>query len=394
MKKGNSQRHRFLNHLGQTNDIPLMLEVAAADGCWITDVNGKKYLDLIAGISVSALGHNHPAVKEAIINQTNDYLHVMVYGEFVQSPQVDYATWLASKLSNPLDTVYFTNSGAEATEGATKLAKRFTRRHKMVSCVNAYHGSTQGALSLAGGEWLKSSFRPLLPNTQQIPFNDFDALDAIDEETACFVVEPIQGEAGTLLPSAGYLKAVSKRCAEQGALLIFDEIQTGFGRTGSLFAHQWAGVVPDILLLGKALGGGMPLGAFVASQQLMSSLITDPVLGHITTFGGHPVSCAAGLAMAKELDRSGWVGKVKDKEQMIKNAIKVGKVNGKGLLLSLELEGFEQVKRLVGHCYENGVITDWFLFNDRSIRMAPPLTIKSEEISFAADVINEGVRLL
>lgn len=394
MKKGNSQRHRFLNHLGQTNDIPLMLEVAAADGCWITDVNGKKYLDLIAGISVSALGHNHPAVKEAIINQTNDYLHVMVYGEFVQSPQVDYATWLASKLSNPLDTVYFTNSGAEATEGATKLAKRFTRRHKMVSCVNAYHGSTQGALSLAGGEWLKSSFRPLLPNTQQIPFNDFDALDAIDEETACFVVEPIQGEAGTLLPSAGYLEAVSRRCAEQGALLIFDEIQTGFGRTGSLFAHQWAGVVPDILLLGKALGGGMPLGAFVASQELMSSLITDPVLGHITTFGGHPVSCAAGLAMAKELDRSGWVGKVKDKEQMIKNAIKVGRVNGKGLLLSLELEGFEQVKRLVGHCYENGVITDWFLFNDRSIRMAPPLTIKSEEISFAADVINEGVRLL
>lgn len=394
MKKGSSKRQRFLNHLGQTNDIPLMLDVAEANGTWITDTNSKKYLDLIAGISVSALGHNHAVVKKAIIDQTNRYLHVMVYGEFVQSPQVDYASWLNDRLAKGLDTVYFTNSGTEATEGATKLAKRHTRRHKMVSCVNAYHGSSQGALSLAGGEWLKGSFRPLLPNTYQIAFNDFDALETIDSETACFVVEPIQGEAGTVLPDEGYLEAVRKRCDEQGVLLVFDEIQTGFGRTGSLFAHQKIGVTPDILLLGKALGGGMPLGAFVASKELMSSLISDPVLGHISTFGGHPVSCAAGLAMAQELEGTGLINEVAHKEQSIRDYLQGSTVNGTGLLLSLQLEGFEQVKHLVTHCFENAVITDWFLFNDRSIRIAPPLNITNEEIKFATDVINDGISRL
>ena len=394
MKQGSSKRQRFLNHLGQTNDIPLMLDVVDAQGSWLTDANSKKYLDLIAGISVSALGHNHPMVKQAIIDQTNRYLHVMVYGEFIQSPQVDYATWIINRLAKGLDTVYFTNSGAESTEGATKLAKRFTRRSKMLSCINAYHGSTQGALSLAGGEWLKASFRPLLPQTRQIPFNDFDALDQIDSDTACFILEPVQGEAGTVLPSEGYLQAVRKRCDEQGTLLIFDEIQTGFGRTGSLFAHQEMEVIPDIMLLGKALGGGMPLGAFVASKEVMSSLISDPVLGHITTFGGHPISCAAGLAMANEMEGSDVISGVKGKERSIREHLKGGKVNGTGLLLSLELDDFSQVEHLVTHCFENGVITDWFLFNDRSIRIAPPLNIKENEIKFATDVINEGIRTL
>ncbi|MBI1183369.1 aminotransferase class III-fold pyridoxal phosphate-dependent enzyme [bacterium] len=386
-----SQKAMFLNHLAQTNHLPLMLEIAEAQGSWITDTSGKRYLDLISGISVSALGHNHPSVQKAIIEQVQKHLHVMVYGEFVQSPQVAYAQWLTSQLPPALNNVYFTNSGTEATEGALKLAKRVTGRPKLISFVNAYHGSTQGALSLAGGEWLKAAFRPLLPQVYQIPFNSIEALDAIDEQTACVVVEPVQGEAGTVPANKDFLQALRKKATENGALLIFDEIQCAFGRTGTFCAFEDYAVVPDILLLGKALGGGMPLGAFIASKELMSTLMENPVLGHITTFGGHPVSCAAGLAMAQQLENDQLIAQVQAKNTYFTQAIKGAKVNGKGLLLSVETADFEQVTQLVKHCIARGVITDWFLFNDRSIRVSPPLNISYSELDVAIEVINDGL---
>jgi len=268
-----SKKAEFLALLAQTNDIPLMLEIEKAEGCYLHDIEGKKYLDLISGIGVSSLGHGNKIIKQAIKDQVDQYMHVMVYGEFVQSPQVDYAKWLTDRLDQQLNSVYFTNSGTEATEGAMKLAKRCTGRYEIGSCINAYHGSSQGALSMAGGEWLKTGYRPLLPGTFQIAYNDFDAIERITEETAGFVVEPLQAEAGTIVPEPGYLQALRKKCDQTGTVLIFDEIQTGFGRTGSLFAHQGMGVIPDVLLLGKALGGGMPLGAFIASKEKMQVLV-------------------------------------------------------------------------------------------------------------------------
>lgn len=380
-----------MSRLAQTNDIPLMLEIERAEGCHIYDTSGNSYIDLISGIGVSSLGHNNEAVKQAIKEQVDKHMHVMVYGEFVQSSQVDYATWLTERLDKQLNSVYFTNSGTEATEGAMKLAKRVTGRSKVLSCYNAYHGSSQGALSVAGGEWLKEAYRPLLPGVGHISYNDFDGIEAIDSTTACVIMEPLQAEAGTVVPKDGYLKAVRERCNDTGTLLIFDEIQTGFGRTGSLFAHQQS-VVPDVLLLGKALGGGMPLGAFIASSELMTKLSHDPVLGHITTFGGHPVSCAAGLAFCEEMDRQQLFSKAEDLERHFRNALEGVKVNGKGMLLSIELEGFAQVQALVKYCIAHGVITDWFLFNDTSIRVAPPLSISIELLEQAAGVIKNGIK--
>lgn len=386
-----SKKAEFLSRLAQTNDIPLMLEIDWAEGCHIYDTSGNAYVDLISGIGVSSLGHNNSVVKQAIKNQVDKHMHVMVYGEFIQSSQVDYATWLTKRLDSQLSSVYFTNSGTEATEGAMKLAKRSTGRTKVLSCYNAYHGSSQGALSLAGGEWLKEAYRPLLPGVGHISYNSFEDIELIDESTACVFLEPLQAEAGTVVPHSGYLEAVRERCDATGTLLIFDEIQTGFGRTGSLFAHQQS-VVPDILLLGKALGGGMPLGAFVASTDLMKNLSHDPVLGHITTFGGHPVSCAAGLAFCEEMERQGLFSKANALEQHFRQQLKGVQVNGRGLLLSVELEGFTQVQALVKYCIANGVITDWFLFNDRSIRVAPPLSISKELLEDAATVIKNGIR--
>lgn len=380
-----------MSRLAQTNDIPLMLEIERAEGCHIYDTSGNSYIDLISGIGVSSLGHNNEAVKQAIKEQVDKHMHVMVYGEFVQSSQVDYATWLTERLDEQLNSVYFTNSGTEATEGAMKLAKRVTGRSKVLSCYNAYHGSSQGALSVAGGEWLKEAYRPLLPGVGHISYNDFDDIEAIDSTTACVIMEPLQAEAGTVVPRDGYLKAVRERCNDTGTLLIFDEIQTGFGRTGTLFAHQQS-VVPDVLLLGKALGGGMPLGAFIASSELMTKLSHDPVLGHITTFGGHPVSCAAGLAFCEEMDRQQLFSRAEDLERHFRKALEGVKVNGKGMLLSIELEGFAQVQALVKYCIANGVITDWFLFNDTSIRVAPPLSISIELLEQAAGVIKNGIK--
>ncbi|MCB0738985.1 MAG: aspartate aminotransferase family protein [Bacteroidetes bacterium] len=366
-----------------------MLEIERAEGCYQYDVLGKKYLDLISGIAVANIGHQHPVVNKALKAQIDKHSHVMVYGEFVQSPQVEYAEWLAGQLPQDLNCTYFTNSGAEAIEAAMKLAKRLTGRSKIISCLNAYHGSTQGALSIAGGEELKAAFRPLLPKCEQIPYNNIAALEAIDTDTACFVVEPIQGEKGAFVPDEHYMQAVKARCLETGTLLVLDEIQTGFGRTGKPFAFEWSHVIPDILVLGKALGGGLPLGAVVTSTERMAAFKNDPILGHITTFGGHPLSCAAGLAANKWLFDSGLILEVSRKEQLIKEALSPFKVNGIGLLLSIQLEGFEQVHSACKQLVNNGFITDWFLFNINAVRLAPPLIITDNELLEFAQAFRE-----
>ncbi len=389
-----SQRQIFLSQLAQTSPIPLALEIERAEGCWLYDIHGKKYLDLISGISVSSLGHRHPAVVQAIKDQADKYLHVMVYGEFVQSPQVAFAQLLTSHLPESLNCVYFTNSGTEATEGAMKLAKRVTGRPEIIGFANSYHGSTQGALSIAGGEWFKNSFRPLLPGTRQIRFNHFDDIKLITEHTAAVFMEPIQAEAGGVIPEHGFLAAIRERCTETGALLVFDEIQTAFGRTGNLFYFQKVNVVPDILMLGKALGGGMPLGAFIADQKLMNAFTHDPVLGHITTFGGHPVSCAAGNAAFDALIHSDLVSKVREKEELFRSHLQhpaIKAIHGTGLLLAIEVSGFHVVQSAIQKCIEQGLITDWFLYNDKCIRVAPPLIISNEEIIWACETIKKSL---
>src|SRR5687767_4993835 len=294
-----TNRELFFRHIAQTSSSPVAIEVEKAEGSIITDFEGKKYIDCIAGISVCNIGHRHPKVLKAIKKQLDQYLHVLVYGEMIESPQVEYATLLARQLPPYLNAVYFTNSGTEATEGAMKLAKRFTGRPEMVAFHNSYHGSTQGALSIMGDEYWRSAFRPLLPGITHCAYNDFDSMKLITTRTACVIAEPVQAEAGVIVPSREWMQALRDRCTITATLLIFDEIQTGFGRTGTLWSFEQTGIAPDVLLLGKALGGGMPLGAFIASRSVMESLTNDPVLGHITTFGGHPVSCAAGLAAMK-----------------------------------------------------------------------------------------------
>ena len=389
-----TQRQMFLQHLAQTNDIPLALEIERAEGCYMHDKDGKRYLDLIAGIGVSALGHCHPVVIEAIEKQIRKYSHLMVYGEFVQTPQVAYAKALTDTLPANLDCVYFTNSGTEATEGAMKLAKRYTGRREIISCYNAYHGSTQGALSIAGGEELKNAFRPLLPDIRQIRHNIMEDLKQITEYTAAVFIEPIQGEAGARVADDEYLKALRERCTEVGALLVYDEIQCGFGRCGTLWHSGRNGISPDILLLGKALGGGMPLGAFISSKAIMHTLSFDPVLGHITTFGGHPVSCAAGLAAFEYILNEGLIEQVEAKAQSFRNKLHhkaIKALHGKGLLMALEVGSFDNVQKLIRYCIENRVVSDWFLFNVDCIRIAPPLIISDEEIDEACDVIMRGL---
>jgi acetylornithine/N-succinyldiaminopimelate aminotransferase len=378
-----SNRQFFLSHIAQTSTAPLMLEVDKAEGCYLYDIQGKGYLDLISGISVSSVGHSHLKVVEAVTQQAKKHMHTLVYGEFVQSPQVELARFLCEKLPSTLDNIYFVNSGTEATEGAMKLAKRYTGRSEIISCHHAYHGSTQGALSILGDEQFKQAFRPLLPDCRLIQFNSFEDLESITHKTACVVMEPIQAEAGVVVPENNYLKAVRERCDEVGALLVFDEIQVGCGRTGSFFAFEQYGVVPDILLLAKALGGGMPLGAFISSIEIMHSLTHNPVLGHITTFGGHPVSCAASLAALKILDEEGFIKEVAKKEALFRKLLvhpKIKKVTSKGLLMALHLDSFEEVLKLVHKAIEKGAIVDWFLFAPQCIRIAPPLVISEEEI--------------
>lgn len=391
-----TQRQLFLQHLAQTSEAPLGLEIESAEGVYLTAVSGKKYMDLISGISVSNIGHRHPEVIGAIQDQLGKYLHLMVYGEYIQAPQVRLSHLLSELLPEQLTSVYFVNSGSEAIEGAMKLAKRYTGRTEIISFKNAYHGSTQGSLSIMGNEEFKNAFRPLLPDVRQIEFNNFAQLEQITERTACVFVECIQGEAGAIVSQPGFLKSLRNRCTATGTLLIADEIQTGFGRTGKWFAFQHDDIVPDIVCVAKGMGGGMPLGAFISSAEIMTALSRNPVLGHITTFGGHPVCCAAGIATIKVLQNEQLIEQISDKENLFRELLIhpfIKSIQGKGLLLALEFDSYEQNKMIIDACIENGVITDWFLFNAHSMRIAPPLTITFEEIRKACDVILNSVKM-
>lgn len=385
-----NQRELFLKHVAQTSPEPLALEIVKAEGCRLWDAEGKEYLDLIAGISVCNVGHRHPRVVEAIKAQVDQYMHLLVYGEFVQSPQVQYAKLLSDHLPSSLNAVYFTNSGSEATEGAMKLAKRVTGSTEIVAFNNSYHGSTQGALSVMGDEYWRNAFRPLLPGVYHANYNSFDDLQLITSNTACVVAETIQAEAGVNAPLKEWIIALRNRCTETGTLLILDEIQCGFGRNGSLWAFEQFDVVPDILLLGKALGGGMPLGAFIAEKELMWKLTENPVLGHITTFGGHPVSCAAGMAAMKVLLEEKLVDSVFEKEIQFRTLLhhpKIIAVRSRGLMIAVEFDSFETNKKIIDACIAKGVLTDWFLFAPKCMRIAPPLTITDDEIRQACAVI-------
>jgi acetylornithine/succinyldiaminopimelate/putrescine aminotransferase len=367
-----------------------MVEIVRAEGVYMYGPSGERYIDLISGVSVSNTGHRHPKVVAAIKDQIDLYLHLMVYGELIQSPQVKYAERLVSLLPQNFESCFFVNSGSEAIEGAMKLAKRYTGRSRIISCRNAYHGSTHGALSIQGSEIYKNSFRPLLPDTFLIEFNDSEAVKLIDNNTACVILEPIQAEAGVILPINNYLELIRKRCSETGTLLIFDEVQTGFGRTGTLFALEKFNVIPDIIVLAKALGGGMPLGAFLASREIMSSLSDNPQLGHITTFGGHPVCCAAGLASLEVIIEEDLVKECTRKSELFKKHLvhpAIKEIRGEGLLLAVSLTDSSLVNFAVINAPKHGLILDYFLFCSDSLRIAPPLTINDEDILFACNML-------
>ncbi len=385
-----NNRQLFLRHVAQTSPAPVGLEITSAAGNYLFDSKGKKYLDLIGGISVCNIGHKHPDVVAAIKKQADDYLHIMVYGELIQSPQVQYATLLTQHLPDSLNCVYFTNSGTEATEGALKLARRATGRTDVIACNNSYHGSSLGALSVMGDEYWRNAFRPLLPGVWHYDYNSEEMIQAIGPQTSCVIIETIQAEAGVITPDVSWLRRLRERCTEVGALLIFDEIQCGFGRTGTLWGFEHYGIIPDILLLGKALGGGMPLGAFISSHELMNTLTDQPVLGHITTFGGHPVCCAAGMAGMQVLLRENLIASVTEKEQvfhslLVHPAIKA--VRSKGLLLAVELGSFEEVTTTLQKALDKRLFSDWFLFASNCIRIAPPLTITNEEVASACEIL-------
>lgn len=387
-------RQLFLANNAQTTDFPLLLEFERAEGLYMYDGNDKAYIDLISGIGVSNLGHGNPYVIAAIKEQLDKYMHLMVYGEYVQSPQVRFAEKLVSLLPPLLNSVYFVNSGTEAVEGAMKLAKRYTGRSRIVACHNAYHGSTHGALSVMGNEGYKQAYRPLLPGIDLIRFNEPADLQMITEETACVIIETVQGEAGIRVPDKAYMQALRERCTQTGTLLILDEIQAALGRTGKLFAFEHFDVVPDILLMAKALGGGMPVGAFISSNKIMGALKENPILGHITTFGGHPVCCAAGLAALEVLLNENFIARVDAKEALFRQLLvhpAIKEVRGKGLMLALELESFELNKKVIDRCIENGVVVDWFLHCSNSMRIAPPLIITEKEITKACDIILEAI---
>ena len=386
-------RQLFLEHVGQTSDNPMMLEVERAEGIYLYGRDGKRWIDLISGVSVSAVGHGNRQVIDAICSQAQDYLHLMVYGEAVESPQVRYAQRIASLLPDPLDTVYFVNSGSEAVEGALKLAKRYTGRTEIIYYKNAYHGSTHGSLSVMGGEEYRNAYRPLLPDTRQIRFNEPADLRYVTPRTACVIIEPVQGEGGIFPADRDYLQALRDRCDQTGTLLIYDEIQTGLGRTGTLYFFQQYGIVPDILCTAKAFGGGMPLGAFIASNRIMSVLKTNPVLGHITTFGGHPVCCAAGLAaleyilserLTEQADAKGALY-----ESLLAGHPLVREIRRTGLLLGVEFGDSELTARIVLRAIDRGLMTEWFLFHDTAMRIAPPLTITDAEIRESCEILLE-----
>ncbi len=384
----------FYSFLAQTSKTPVGLEIASAKGLWLKDANGKKYLDLISGIAVSNLGHSNPTVIKAIKKQADRHTHLMVYGEYVQSAQVRFAKLICSLLPKSLSSVYFVNSGSEAVEGALKLAKRYTGRKEIISFKNAYHGSTHGALSVMGDDTLKTPYGPLLPGIKILPYNDVAALKNINEKTACAIIEPIQGEGGTIVPDKLFLKALQKRCKDTGTLLILDEIQTGFGRTGKLFAFEHFGIIPDIITIGKAMGGGLPLGGFVANRKIMQVLADNPPLGHITTFGGHPLCCAAGLAALEVLIKDKFNEQAAEKEKLFRTLLRhlaIKEIRGKGLMLAIEFHNEELCKKAIEKCLKKGIIVDWFLFCPTAMRIAPPLIITEKEIKRACRVIISAI---
>ncbi|WP_442587120.1 aspartate aminotransferase family protein [Pedobacter sp. AW31-3R] len=385
-----SHKQLFLLNNAQTSNNPNFLEVDHAEGLYLYDIKGKSYMDLVSGFAVSNIGHRHPKVIEAIKAQLDKYMHLTVYGEFVQSPMVKFAEKLISVLPEQLNNVYFVNSGTEATEGALKLSKRFTGRSGIIACHHSYHGSTHGALSVMGNEAYKQAYRPLLPDVGFISFGKEEDLENITADTACVIMETVQGEAGIRVPSLAYMQKLRQRCTEMGALLILDEIQAAFGRTGTLFAFEDYGIVPDILLLAKALGGGMPIGAFVANREVMGVLKENPILGHITTFGGHPVSSVAGLASLTAILEENLVAGVKEKGELFRSLLvhpMIREVRGKGLMMSIQLDTFEQVEKVSQLCAADGVVIDWFLHCENALRIAPPLIITEEEIRTATGVI-------
>jgi acetylornithine/succinyldiaminopimelate/putrescine aminotransferase len=392
-----SNRQLFLHHQAQTTRFPLLLEFEKAEGIYLIDTLGKKYIDLISGISVSSLGHANQTVNNAIKEQVDKYMHLMVYGEYVQAPQVQLAKLLTSLLPEWLNCVYLVNSGSEATDGALKLAKRVTGRSEIVAFKHAYHGSSHAALSLNSEEYYKNTFRPLLPDIRFLTNGNHDELKNITDKTACVLIEVVRGEAGYIPTDEAFLKAIRKQCDDHCVLLIFDEIQTGMGRTGKMFAFEHSGVVPDILLLGKALGAGMPIGAFVAKHEMMMTLAENPMLGHITTFGGHPVIAAAAHAGIQELLSHNWIQEIAQKEALFRKLLvhhAIKSIEGKGLMLSLEFESFEFTKTLIDACIADGLITDWFLFATNRLRIAPPLIITEQQIEDACLIILSNIKKL
>ncbi len=384
------ERQLFFEHLAQTSPFPLALEIDRAEGMYLYDRQGKKYLDLISGIAVSNMGHGNPLINQAVKEQVDKHMHLLVYGELIQSVQVRLASRLCSFLPESLNSVYFTNSGSEATEGAMKLAKRITGRTGFASFRNAYHGSTQGSLSICGNETIKNAFRPLLSGISILDYNSFEQISLITEETAAVIVEPIQAEAGMILPENGFLQKLADHCEVTGTLLILDEIQTAMRRTGPLFAFEELDIIPDILLIGKAFGGGMPLGAFISSREKMLSFTHRPALGHITTFGGHPVCCAAAESLLLLLENPEMGAKIKEQEKLFRTILvhkKIREIRGKGLFLGLEFENAQINQEIIRRCLEVGLLTDWFLFAPNCMRIAPPLIISDEEIKIACSLL-------
>lgn len=389
----NKRLNTFLTHQGQTNQSPYLIDVDRAEGIYIYDKNGKRYMDMIAGVAVNNIGHNHPKVIEAIKQQLDKHLHVMVYGEYLQDSQLALAENLASILPESLNCSYIVNSGTEANEAALKLAKRFTGRQQIVSCKNSYHGSTHGSLSATGNETKQSSFKPLLPQVDYITFNDIESLELITDKTACVLIETIQGDAGLRKPTQQFITALREKCTNTGALLIFDEVQVGMGRTGEFFAFEHYNVVPDILTLGKALGGGMPIGAFISSTEIMHSLTYNPMLGHITTFGGHPVNCAAANACINVLKEENWIAEADNKGQYFEDLLAqhsaIKEIRRAGLFFAVELGNEDKVAQTVKVCLDKGLIGFWFLSTPTAFRLSPPLSITKEQLQEAGDIILE-----
>jgi putrescine aminotransferase len=389
-----TSRNLFLNHLAQTSDSPLMLEIEKAEGIYLYGEGGRKYIDLISGIGVSSVGHRHPRVVEAVKSQIDQYMHLMVYGEFVQSPQVKLARRLSETFSHRLSNVYFVNSGSEATEGALKLAKRYTGRREIIYFTNAYHGSTHGALSVNGSEYFKQAYRPLLPDTRMIRYGSIDDLSCIGKDTAAVIMETIQGEAGVVSASYEFYTLLQEQCRSNGALLIADEIQCGFGRTGKFWAFEHYGLQPDIVLAAKGMGGGMPIGAFISTKEIMSVLMHEPILGHITTFGGHPVSCAASLAVMEILAEENLLAQVSQKEALMRSLLvhpAIRQIRSKGLMMAVEVASFDLLKKIIDRALELGVLTDWFLHCNYSMRIAPPLVISESEIREACRLVVQAM---